>query len=122
MRRFRPAIAVISAVLAGGGLFVAAVLLNPVLTATATAPTAQVRGPLLLDSLALAYLLPALLLLLAGWKLPDLAEWVRRALLAIGAAGMTLFVALEMRRFREGDRRGGGRRGGAGGGGGRRRG
>ncbi len=103
MRRFRQAIALISAVLAGGGLFVAAVLLNPVLTATATAPTAQVRGPLLLDSLALAYLLPALLLLLAGWKLPDLAEWVRRALLAIGAALMTLFVALEIRRFWEGD-------------------
>lgn len=103
MRRFRQVIAAIAAVLAGGGLFAAAIVLNPVLSESMAARSALVSGPPLLDSLALAYLLPAVLFLLAGWKLPGLAVRVRQAVLTIGAALLALFVGLEIRRFWEGD-------------------
>jgi hypothetical protein len=63
----------------------------------------KVSGPPVLDTLALAYLLPAFVLAGLGWRLPGLAPWAR-ALAGAGAAALAAYYAgLEIRRFWQGD-------------------
>ncbi|WP_309668053.1 DUF2339 domain-containing protein [Tabrizicola sp.] len=102
LQRLRQILASAAGVLAALGLATAAVLFNP-LFGGAYDELARVIGPPILDSLALAYAIPAVILLLAGWKLPGLAVWARTLFLAVGAALLLLYTGLEIRRLWQGD-------------------
>jgi uncharacterized membrane protein len=102
MRRVRQAIALVAAFVAGGGLLLAAVPLNPLFVASPDDPAGAVQGVLLLDSLALAYALPGILLVVSAWFIPDLDRRLRTAFYAIGAFFLTIYVGLEIRRYWEG--------------------
>lgn len=71
-----------------------------------------VSGPPVFDTLLIAYGVPGLLLLGAAlWRrgqgVPGLGRWTRRVCLVAGSALVTFFVALEIRRFWQGDYIGG---------------
>lgn len=61
-----------------------------------------VVGPPLLDSLLVAYLLPAVVLVAVAWKFVHLHKGIRIASGAIGAALAALYAALEIRRLWQG--------------------
>ena len=103
MRRVRQAIALVAAFIAGGGLVLAAVPLNPLFVGSPTDPQGAVQGMFLLDSIALAYALPGILLLVSAWFIPDLDRRLRTAFFAVGAFFLTLYVGLEIRRYWEGN-------------------
>lgn len=103
LRRVRLGLAGVGGVLATGLLLVAAVPLNPLYTYSADDLSGLVRGPVVLDTLALAYGLPAAILMLAALRLPGLGLWARRAALVFGAALGALYLGLEIRRFWRGD-------------------
>ncbi|MGC1487493.1 MAG: DUF2339 domain-containing protein, partial [Albidovulum sp.] len=63
----------------------------------------EVLGPLVLDTMFVAYALPALLLLAAWRWMGHLAAWLRPGLLALGTGRMALYAALDIRRFWRGD-------------------
>ncbi|MGL4279844.1 MAG: DUF2339 domain-containing protein, partial [Albidovulum sp.] len=58
-----------------------------------------VRGPLLLDTLFVAYALPGIILLAALRFLGHLQRWARLAILGTGTALVAFYAALEIRRF-----------------------
>lgn len=58
-----------------------------------------VRGPLLLDTLFVAYALPGIILLVALRFLGHLHRWARLAILGVGTALVAFYAALEIRRF-----------------------
>jgi uncharacterized membrane protein len=98
----RKAFALIAGLLAAIGLFLSAVPMNPLFAIDPEYFGAKVLGPFLLDTLALAYALPGLLLLIAAWRL----TYPRRmtiGLLGVGSALMALYTGLEIRRFWQGD-------------------
>lgn len=76
--------------------------LNPLLAPSIYQLGALVTGPWLLDTLALAYALPALTLLAAAWRL-TFPRTLRILLLTSGAALALLYAGLEIRRFWRGD-------------------
>jgi uncharacterized membrane protein len=80
------------------------VMLNPLVLGRYSG---KVIGPLLADSLALAYLVPGLALLAGAWRLPGIGPWLRRVLGALGAALALMYLGLEIRRFWQGDWLGG---------------
>ncbi len=103
LRPLRWALSGLAALLAGGGLVLAVLPLNPLFAAVdSDHPAARVIGPYLLDTLALAYALPALILLAAAWRL-TLPRWLTVGVLALGSALMALYLGLEIRRFWQGD-------------------
>lgn len=104
LRRLRLAIAGIAALCAAGLIVTGLTAANPLLQAQ-TAPGALVRGPMGLDTLLLAYGLPGLVLLVMGLRFAPLAPWplLRRVSVALGAALAAFWVALEIRRFWQGD-------------------
>lgn len=61
--------------------------------------THLVRGPLLLDTLFVAYALPGIILLVALRFLGHLHRWARLAILGLGTALVAFYAALEIRRF-----------------------
>ncbi len=71
---------------------------NPLLRATEL-----VRGPLIFDTLMVAYLLPALPFALVAWRFGHLPNWSRIAAATIAAGFAALYVGLEIRRFWQGD-------------------
>ncbi len=81
----------------GLGIGVAALALNPLWAWDA------VRGPLVLDSLFVAYGLAGGVILLARRFLGHLPLWLRRGMDGIGAALVALYAGLEIRRFWRGD-------------------
>jgi uncharacterized membrane protein len=102
LKRLRQVLAGIAGLLAFGGLVVSAVFLNPLLQSYADGFGAKVIGPRILDTLALAYAVPGLMLLVAAWRfgLPRVLTWT---LAATGGALLTLYAGLEIRRFWQGD-------------------
>lgn len=66
---------------------------------------ALVRGPMVVDTLLLAYGLPGVLLLVMGLRFAPLAAWplLRRGFVVLGAGLVAFWVALEIRRFWQGD-------------------
>ena len=96
MARLRLVLAGISGVIGGLGLLVAVGPLNPLIGGV-------VRGPLLLDSLALAYLLPGAMLGAAAWRMGHLNLRLRQGLAGAGVAMGALWLVLEIRRFWRGD-------------------
>lgn len=103
LRRLRLAIGALAGLFAAAGLAVAVGPSNPLFTYYAEQPGGLVRGPLLLDSLFLAYVVPGGLLLAAGWRLPGLARWLRGGFNAVGIGLLALYTGLEIRRFWRGD-------------------
>lgn len=102
LTRLRYALAALGGLVAAGGVGLAITLGNPLFTYAPEQTGALVRGPLVLDSLLLAYGLPGLILLLAAWKLPGVGR-LRLGFLGLGAALLALYAALEIRRFWQGD-------------------
>ena len=97
MTRLRQALAAVSGAIGGLGIVTATFALNPLVTGDA------VRGPLLLDTLTVAYLLPALLVGAAAWKMGHLHPRLRQSLGAAGVVLAALWLLLEIRRFWRGD-------------------
>ncbi|TMV69037.1 DUF2339 domain-containing protein, partial [Thioclava sp. BHET1] len=62
-----------------------------------------VLGPRLIDTLLLAYALPGAILLFGATRLEHLWAALQRGLSGIGAALLTLYAGLEIRRFWRGD-------------------
>lgn len=85
------------------GALAALVLVPAVLFANPLFQREPVSGPLILDTLALAYLLPGAMLLGALAVLGHLPRWVRGALAVPGIGLVVIYVALEIRRFWQGD-------------------
>ena len=102
LRRLRQIIAAVAGFLAFSGLFTAAVFLNPLLSGYPDGIGALVKGPMLIDTLALAYALPGLILLIAAWRL-GLSKIVRWGLIVTGGALVAFYAGLEIRRFWQGD-------------------
>jgi uncharacterized membrane protein len=103
LRPVRQGLALAAAALAGLFVLAAVVPMNPLFANDPPNAADLVKGPLVLDSLFLAYAVPALILLAASWRLPQLAALLRRGFLGIGAALLTLYAGLEIRRFWQGD-------------------
>ena len=102
LRRLRIALAAFAGLLAGAGLLGSALPLNPLFQSYEDAIGARVIGPLMLDTLALSYALPALMLLIAAWRLL-FPRPLTLALIATGSALLILYAGLEIRRFWQGD-------------------
>ncbi|MGV8953452.1 MAG: DUF2339 domain-containing protein [Cypionkella sp.] len=105
--RLRQAIALVAGVLAAGGLAVAVGPLNPLFVWSGDAG-GRVLGPMVLDTLLLAYGVPGLILLAAALRLPGVGRRLRIGFIAVGAALGALYVGLEIRRWFQGDYLGGG--------------
>ncbi|MEO6300770.1 MAG: DUF2339 domain-containing protein [Paracoccaceae bacterium] len=102
LRRLRQVIAVFAGLLAAGGLLIAAVVLNPLLASYPDGVGALVVGPMVLDTLALAYALPGLIMLIAAWRFGP-PRWITLGLIVTGGALLALYAGLEIRRFWQGD-------------------
>ena len=103
LMRLRQVIAVVAGVLAALPLLAAVGPFNPLFSAYPDERGGLVRGPMVLDSLWLAYAVPGLILLLAAWRLPGLHRRVQIGFAAVGAALLALYTGLEIRRFWQGD-------------------
>ncbi len=93
----RYGLAGVAGVIWGLGMLVAVTVLNPLVWGD------LVRGPLVLDSLFVAYGLTGGVILLARRWLGHLPVWLRRGMDGIGAALVALYAGLEIRRFWRGD-------------------
>lgn len=103
IKRVRQGIALVSGFVAGGGLLLAAGPYNPVVASNATETQGLIEGPMVFDSLALAYAMPGALLLVAGWKIPGLKQAIRLGFMSFGSGLLALYLALEIRRFWQGN-------------------
>jgi uncharacterized membrane protein len=108
LRRLRAMIALAAGVAAAGGLFAAVSIGNPLFARDAFASGALVRGPMLLDTLLVAYGVPGLILLAAAWRMQGPGRTLRLGFAVAGALLVALYVGLEIRRFWQGDFLGGG--------------
>ncbi len=102
-RRVRLGLAAIAGVIAAVTLGIAVVPLNPLFGYGPDDTAALVRGPLLFDTLWLAYAIPGILLLLGRGLMPHLDARVRAGLLAFGAGLLVVYTTLEIRRLWQGD-------------------
>ena len=102
LRRLRIGLACLAGLLAAGGLLWSALPLNPLFAAYEDGIGAKVIGPMVLDTLALSYAMPGLVLLAAAWRL-RLSRPLTTALLALGSGLVVLYAGLEIRRFWQGD-------------------
>ncbi|MEH7828314.1 DUF2339 domain-containing protein [Gemmobacter denitrificans] len=104
VQRGRFLLAGLAGVLAAGGLVLAVFIASPLHFIPGDGPTGQVIGPILINSLALAYLLPGLMLLGVGRMLGAQSE--RRSLRALalipGSALVILWAVLTIRHFWQG--------------------
>ena len=105
LRWMRLGLAALSGVIGLGGLAAAAVPGNPLLTARwqTEADFGLVQGPLIFDSMLLAYGMPGLMLLAAGLRMPGLPFGVAGMFKGLGAVLLALYAGLEIRRFWQGD-------------------
>ncbi|MEZ5867088.1 MAG: DUF2339 domain-containing protein [Defluviimonas denitrificans] len=98
MRWVRIAIAGVAGLIWGGGTLVTLTLVNP-LFADWFGDGHLVRGPLLLDTLLVAYALPGLMLIGVGRFFGHLPGLVRAPLVLLGTGLVAFYAALEIRRF-----------------------
>ena len=103
LRWVRRGIAAVAGVLAAGGIGAAALVANPLFGLAYGGVEGLVYGPYVLDTLLVAYALPAALLLATLTRLSHLNRLLRMVLTAIGIALAALYAALEIRRFWRGD-------------------
>lgn len=95
MARVRLGLAGVSGVVGGLGVLAAVGPLNPLFGGA-------VRGVMPVDSLTLAYLVPGVMVAVAGWKMGHLPLRLRQGMGAVGVALGALWLALEIRRFWQG--------------------
>lgn len=98
LRRTRIVLASIYGLLGSGFLAVALFAVNPLIDGSA-----YVKGPYVIDSLAAAYLLPALLCAVVALRFQHLPVLLRKVLGAAGALLGALYVGMEIRRWWQGD-------------------
>jgi uncharacterized membrane protein len=96
MRFVRAGLAVLAGGVAALGLS-AALLYNPVVSGE------WVTGPLVLDTLLVAYGLPGFIMLASVRFLPHLPRWLRWGLLSLGTLFAAAYAVMEIRRFWRGD-------------------
>lgn len=92
----RLALALVAALIAGTGLASAVLFANPLYGG-------HVSGPLVFNTLMVAYVLPALLLLVGRHYLGHLPKLGREVMLVLGVGLLTLYAGLEIRHFWQGD-------------------
>ena len=102
LRWLRRAIAAVAGLIAFLGIGAAVLPANP-LFGEIGGPARLVQGPPVLDSLFVAYAVPALLILLAVTRLGHVNRWLRRGLTAAGVGLAVLYAGLEIRRLWRGD-------------------
>ena len=93
----RYGLAAVSGGIWGLGMLFAVTVLNPLVS------WEPVRGPLVLDSLFLAYGLAGGVILLARRVMGHLPGWLRRGMDGVGVALVAIYAGLEIRRFWRGD-------------------
>lgn len=98
MRWVRAGVAAVAGLIWAGGMLASLTMANPVAPDWLGVDN-FVRGPLIFDSLMLAYAMPGLILLAAWRYLGHLNRWLRAAILVIGTALLAIYAALEIRRF-----------------------
>ncbi len=98
LRRTRIVLASIYGMIGSGFLAVALFAVNPLFDRSAS-----VSGPYVIDSLAAAYLLPAMLLAVVALRFAHLPLLLRKVMGAAGALLGTLYVGAEIRRWWQGD-------------------
>ncbi len=97
LRWVRIGLAVVAGGMAATGLLAAVTVFNPLVWG------GRVAGPLVLDSLLVAYALPGVTLMLAQGRLRHVPRWLRAGFLWAGAGLCALYAVLEIRRFWRGD-------------------
>ncbi len=97
LRWLRLGLAAFGGLVSGLAVLVTVTLVNPLVWG------GQVSGPLVADTLLVAYGVPAVTLLWAQGRLGHLWRWLRGAMLALGAGLAGLYAVLEVRRFWRGD-------------------
>ena len=103
LRWLRGAIAIVAGLIAARSLAMAVTVLNPLASWNPDYAAGRISGPLVFDSLMVAYLVPGLLLLAAAWKLPGMLRILGKLFAVIGAALAALYIVLEIRRYWQGD-------------------
>lgn len=97
LRWLRLGLAAVGGLIAAVGTIVTVTVLNPLLWG------GPVSGPLVLDTLFVAYGVPGLTLVIVQARLGHVWRWLRLALLSAGAGLLALYAGLEIRRFWRGD-------------------
>ncbi len=100
--RVRTGLAALAAVLWAFGMALALTVLSPVVPLVGPAE-ARVYGPPVLDTLLVAYGLPALILFAGVRLVPIPWRFLRRLVLGAGFALLAVYVVFEIRRFWQGD-------------------
>jgi uncharacterized membrane protein len=100
MANLRRGLAALAGLVSGGWLFAAVIPFNPLFNRNPDDLTGLVQGPLLINSLFVAYALPGLLLLLMRPYMPQVA---RVGFLGLGSAFLALYGVLEIRHWFQGD-------------------
>ncbi|WP_151717872.1 DUF2339 domain-containing protein [Gemmobacter serpentinus] len=90
-RRIRLLIAAGAGLLAFGGLAMAVLVLNPIFAGWADDPRGWVRGPIVLNSLFIAYAVPGLILLLVPPRLMALPHRLRQGLRLVGVGFLVIY-------------------------------
>jgi uncharacterized membrane protein len=98
LRYVRWVIAAVGGVLALGGMAAAVGPANPLLDWTGLA-SRRIYGPPVIDTLLVAYALPAVIILAALTRMGHLTRWLKLLLGGVGVALLTLYGALEIRRL-----------------------
>lgn len=99
VHKARTALASIFGLITLGAMFGQLTTANPLI-----APHELVRGPMIFDSLAAAYLPLAIILAVGAWRIRPLPDMLRNGFIIVSAALTTFYVGLEIRRFWQGDR------------------
>lgn len=104
LRLVRQGLALIAAVCAAGLVLLSLTVANPLLQGPWEGG-AKVLGPMVLDTLLLAYGLPGLALLALGLRFSPVARRrvLRLGALVVGSVLVLMWIALEIRRFWQGD-------------------
>ncbi|SLN15400.1 hypothetical protein PEL8287_00655 [Roseovarius litorisediminis] len=98
LRLIRIGLALIFGAIGAVFVLLQSTMANPLISGGET-----VSGPLVFDSLAVAYLPLALTFAVAAWKLEHLHRWLRATLVVISAGFASYYTGLEIRRFWQGD-------------------
>ena len=97
--KFRLVLAAVFALLGGGALLGALTGANPLLVSGATN---FVFGPVLINTLAAAFVLPALVLILGAWRLVEIDGRLRAVLFAVGGGLLAFWAFASIRHFWQG--------------------
>ncbi|MEP4198724.1 MAG: DUF2339 domain-containing protein [Aliishimia sp.] len=98
MRYLRLALASVFALIGFGAVFLSISILNPLIGNFG----GRVLGPPLVNTLAVAYMLPALVLAAAAWKIPTLPTWLSRAFYGIAGLLTALWAFATIRHVWQG--------------------